>query len=66
MSHPETAYCEQCHKEVAYHCNPVNHGKQLLISVITLGLWLPVWVCLTCCPTKLCDVCDNPLWSTSK
>lgn len=25
---------------------PTNHGVHLLLSFMTLGLWLPVWACV--------------------
>ena len=53
-------------KEVQYHFDAVNHFAQLLLTVFTLGLWLPIWVCMVLRPTKLCDECDGPLWSEQR
>ncbi|OHB79525.1 MAG: hypothetical protein A2V98_05135 [Planctomycetes bacterium RBG_16_64_12] len=61
-SKPETVYCGRCKKHVSYHYDPVNHWKQLFLTVFTLSMWLPMWLCLTFCPTKLCDECGGPLW----
>jgi len=57
-----TAYCGHCKKDVSYHYEPVNHLKQLVLSVVTLGLWLPMWLCATYLPTRLCDQCNQPIW----
>lgn len=63
MKKSETAFCENCHKNVSYHYTPVNHAKQAFLVVITLGLWLPVWLCMVYCPTKMCDACQGPIWA---
>lgn len=57
-----TVYCSRCKKDVSYHYDPVRHGKQLLLSILSCGLWLPVWFCMTFSPTKLCNECGGPLW----
>lgn len=62
MERVETVYCSQCKKDVQYHYDPVNHWKQLLLTIFTLGLWLPIWLCMALGPTKLCNECDGPLW----
>ena len=66
MASAGTVYCSHCKKEVYYHFDPVNHGKQLLLTIVSLGLWLPVWLCMALSPTKLCDECDEPLWGGDK
>ncbi len=66
MPSSDTAYCRRCMKEVQYHFDAVNHFAQLLLTVFTLGLWLPIWVCMVLRPTKLCDECDGPLWSEQR
>lgn len=63
MSQPESVYCAHCKKEIAYHYDPVNHGKHLLFSILSLGLWVPLWVCVTFAPSKICDECGQPIWS---
>lgn len=65
MSHPETVYCGRCRKDVQYHYVAVNHWKQLLLTVVSLGLWLPIWLCMVFSPTKLCNECNGPLWATT-
>jgi hypothetical protein len=62
MATAGTFYCGRCRKDVPYHFDPVNHWKQLLLTVVTLGLWLPMWLCVVFCPTKLCNQCNEPMW----
>jgi len=62
MANPETVFCGRCKRDVHYHYDPVNHWKQLLMTIITLGLWFPMWLCMALSPTKLCDECGGPLW----
>ena len=61
-----TRRCSRCKKEVHYHTDPVNHGKQLLLTLFTFGLWLPMWLCMVFSPTKVCDECDGPIWDGDK
>ncbi len=63
MSKSEIAYCGHCKMEVGYHYDPVNHRKQLFMTVLSLGLWLPIWLCLTFGPSKICDECGEPIWN---
>jgi hypothetical protein len=58
----QTAYCRRCRKQVGYHYDPVNHWKQLLLTIGTVGLWLPMWICMAFSPTKLCNDCNEPIW----
>ena len=62
MEPMKTAHCSQCNKNVPYHYDPVNHWKQLLLTVFTLGLWLPMWISLAFRPTRLCNECGGPIW----
>jgi hypothetical protein len=62
VENQKSAYCKQCHKDVLYHYEAVNHWKQLLLAVMTLGLWLPIWFCMAFSPTKMCNECDGPIW----
>ncbi|MFA7231591.1 MAG: hypothetical protein WC071_10005 [Victivallaceae bacterium] len=56
-----TVYCKNCHKEVSYHCENIDHWKQLLITILTCGLWLPMWL-MAISPTKICNTCNEPIW----
>ena len=66
MESTGTVYCNQCRKEVHYHYDPVDHWKQLLLAIFSLGLWLPIWLCMVWRPTRLCDKCNGPLWSSDR
>jgi len=57
-----TAYCTQCAKDRPYHYVPVNHWRQLLLTIFTMGLWLPIWLAMVFCPTKVCNQCGGPIW----
>ncbi len=41
-------HCEQCNAPRLHEEDPVavNHVLHLLITVLLLGLWLPVWILL--------------------
>ena len=62
MVNETTCFCKHCNKTVAFHVEPISHGKQLLLSILTLGMWLPMWIGMVLSPTKLCDECNKPLW----
>lgn len=40
-------FCPDCNRNVLYRRTGPNHILHLLLSVITAGLWLPVWFVLT-------------------
>jgi hypothetical protein len=58
-----TRFCKHCNKAVTFHVEPVSQLKQLGLCVLTLGLWLPIWIGMIVSPTKLCDECNEPLWN---
>ncbi|HOD95931.1 MAG TPA: hypothetical protein PLY90_01760 [Candidatus Hydrogenedentes bacterium] len=55
----EKMYCSQCQKKVTWHLKPVNHGRHLVITLCTLGMWIPAWVGLTLLKLKYCDECES-------
>ena len=57
----KTVYCEYCKKEVPWHTNPVNHGGQLVLAIVTLWLWIPMWLAMAFSKAKVCDVCNRPV-----
>ena len=63
MTKPEIVFCNRCKKDVLYHFEPINHFKQLLMVVFTLGLWLPMWLYMVAGPTKMCNECNGPIWN---
>jgi hypothetical protein len=45
--HAWTAYTQQTVQSVVVHQDrgkPVNHALHLILSILTAGLWLPVWL----------------------
>jgi hypothetical protein len=66
MNASQSVYCGHCKKNVPYHYDPVNHWMQLLLSVLTLGLWLPIWLTMSFRPTKLCNECGGPIWADAQ
>ncbi|GMV93465.1 MAG: hypothetical protein AMXMBFR82_32430 [Candidatus Hydrogenedentota bacterium] len=54
-------YCGTCRKRVPYHFVPVDHKRELIRSIITVGLWLPIWIAMSLSKTKHCDTCGNPI-----
>jgi hypothetical protein len=57
-----TAFCNACKKQVHFHVKPVNHALQFVIVLLTVGIWLPVWLTMTFCRTRLCNECGEPIW----
>jgi hypothetical protein len=56
-----SVYCGTCQKIVPYHYATMNHGRELLKSVLTCGLWLPIWLFSLVNKTKICDGCGNAI-----
>lgn len=61
MDSRKTVFCPKCNKDVSFHYPKVNHLTQLLITVISCGLWLPMWIA-SYFPSKTCDECDSVIW----
>lgn len=62
QNEPKTIRCNHCGKMVEYHYDPINHRKNLILTIISVGLWLPIWLSLIFSRTKVCNVCNNPIW----
>ena len=37
-------YCRECNCNVTIYRKGTNHVLQLLLSIVTCGLWLPLWI----------------------
>lgn len=37
-------FCPRCAEPVAACCPVANHGLHFLLSLISLGAWLPIWL----------------------
>ena len=45
MGFQETGgYCESCERDVMIRRQGTSHVVHLIISLVTLGLWLPIWI----------------------
>lgn len=40
----KTFYCRRCDAMMIHERNSISHVLHLLLSIITAGLWLPVWL----------------------
>lgn len=39
-----TGFCKRCNKQVMIRRPGTNHVLHLLLSIVTVGIWLIVWV----------------------
>jgi hypothetical protein len=46
MANIRRAYCPKCKESVPASINGANHVLHLLLSLVTLGAWIPVWIVL--------------------
>jgi len=54
-----TVFCTTCRKDMTFHNNVINHRQELIRSLFTCGIWLPVWLAMAFTKVKVCDGCDN-------
>lgn len=53
-------YCPRCQRQVATHRPAANHLLHLVLTVLTLGLWLVVWLWCAMNPgPQRCSVCGS-------
>lgn len=52
-------YCKNCEKKVATKTKPVNHILHLLLSIVTAGVWLLVWLLICMNPKEVCIHCEK-------
>jgi hypothetical protein len=58
-------FCKVCNKKTIHLAEKPNHILHLLISIISVGIWIPFWILITilCMFQNDCTVCggtDNP------
>jgi hypothetical protein len=53
-------FCKDCNKDVKVFTKAPNHILHLLLSIITAGIWLIVWImaCISHDPWR-CDECGS-------
>ncbi len=59
-----TCYCTICKKNVPFHIKNVDHKKEFLRTICTLGLWLPMWLSIALVKIKICDFCGQTVSET--
>jgi len=57
------AYCKHCKEDVMAVKPTPNHVLHLLLSLISFGLWIPVWILITIVGVGAfrCTKCGNPI-----
>jgi hypothetical protein len=55
------AYCNRCQKHVMAQATTPNHVLHLILTVLTAGLWLIVWIILSVSKSGSyrCTQCGN-------
>lgn len=41
------AYCPHCDRQVLAQGSTPNHILHLILSIITIGLWIPLWILIS-------------------
>ena len=52
-------YCPTCKTTVKAERAPTSHVLHLLLTLITAGLWLPVWIIVAMSASYTCAVCGS-------
>ena len=67
MGIKETAgYCGHCQKDILVRAQTPNHLLYLVLSIITSGFWLIVWVIICLRSSKwICSQCGRPINQSS-
>lgn len=58
-----TRFCATCARDTAHRRTTTNDVLHLLLTLATLGLWLPVWLALgllAATNRSYCSVCGTP------
>jgi len=59
---PKTAFCKHCGRTVTVHTEPIQHALHLFFAVVTLGLWVPIWLIMWLSPSaKSCSECGKDI-----
>lgn len=55
-------YCKTCRKHVYAHPAGTNHGLNLVLTLLTFGLWLPIWAWAAATQNyHVCGSCGRPI-----
>jgi len=53
-------YCNNCKKDVYTKTVTTNHAMNFIMTIVTMGLWLPVWFLLAATQnTEVCGKCNS-------
>lgn len=54
-------FCKICQKQTIHFAEKPNHILHLLLSIITVGIWVPMWILITlmCMFRNECSVCGG-------
>ena len=47
MNNQRLEYCRKCNKTTIHMGHATNHLLHLLLSVLSAGLWVPIWIITT-------------------
>lgn len=57
-------YCRNCEDFGPAEWDPVSHLLHLFLSLLTLGLWLPVWIWIGISGKRRCRACGSVAYSS--
>ncbi len=50
-------YCRRCRRKVLISCPAPSHLLHFLLSLLSAGLWIPVWIAIIISDTYRCRCC---------
>lgn len=58
-----TVFCKTCNGKRLGHASAPNHVLHLLLTLVTFGLWLPIWIlaALFTGGRYFCSHCGGPI-----
>ena len=55
-------YCKRCRKDVHVYQSGTNNGLNLALTILTCGVWLPIWIFAASTQNHLvCSSCGRPV-----
>lgn len=61
MATKYTAYCKNCCRETFHERPSTSHILHLLLSLVTMGFWVPVWILMALNNNSqgMCTICGR-------
>ena len=59
VSRVQKGWCPQCNASTVLAVHPANHLLHFIVSIVTGGIWLPVWIVIACAPEMNCTICGG-------